>query len=76
MRIFWITCSAVRFVEDGRAALDGLRLALDGIGGDRANQKIALMKNSSTRSKSWCRQSVSIGKSGIFRPNIAGCLPM
>ncbi len=32
------------FVEDGRAALDGLRLALDGIGGDRANQKIALMK--------------------------------
>ncbi|HMU30473.1 MAG TPA: molecular chaperone TorD family protein [Nitrospira sp.] len=32
------------FVEDGRAALDGLRLALDGIGGDRAIQKIALMK--------------------------------
>ena len=32
------------FVEDGRAALDGLRLALDGIGGDRATQKIALMK--------------------------------
>ncbi len=32
------------FVEDGRAALDGLRLALDGIGGDRAVQKIALMK--------------------------------
>jgi len=32
------------FVEDGRAALDGLRLALDGIGGDRASQKIALMK--------------------------------
>ncbi len=32
------------FVEDGRTALDGLRTALDGIGGDRANQKIALMK--------------------------------
>lgn len=32
------------FVEDGRAALDGLRLALDGVGGDRAVQKIALMK--------------------------------
>jgi len=32
------------FVEDGRAALDGLRLALDGIGGDRASQKIALLK--------------------------------
>ncbi len=32
------------FVEDGRAALDGLRAALDGIGGDRANQKISLMK--------------------------------
>ena len=32
------------FVEDGRAALDGLRVALDGIGGDRAVQKIALMK--------------------------------
>ncbi|GMV51475.1 hypothetical protein FBQ96_03860 [Nitrospirales bacterium NOB] len=32
------------FVEDGRAALEGLRVALDGIGGDRAVQKIALMK--------------------------------
>lgn len=32
------------FVEDGRAALEGLRVALDGIGGDRAIQKIALMK--------------------------------
>ncbi|WHZ25014.1 MAG: Anaerobic respiratory reductase chaperone [Nitrospira sp.] len=32
------------FVEDGRAALEGLRVALDGIGGERANQKIALMK--------------------------------
>ncbi len=31
-------------VEDGRAALEGLRVALDGIGGDRAVQKIALMK--------------------------------
>lgn len=32
------------FVEDGRAALEGLCVALDGIGGDRAVQKIALMK--------------------------------
>ncbi|HZN45041.1 MAG TPA: molecular chaperone TorD family protein [Nitrospiraceae bacterium] len=29
------------FVEDGRAALDGLRAALEGQGGDRAKQKIA-----------------------------------
>ena len=31
------------FVEDGRAALDGLRAALDGIGGERAKQKIGLL---------------------------------
>jgi TorA maturation chaperone TorD len=28
------------FVEDGRAALEGLRAALDGIGGERAKQKL------------------------------------
>lgn len=28
------------YVEDGRAALEGLRSALEGIGGERANQKI------------------------------------
>ena len=32
------------FVEDGRAALDALETALDGIGGDRAKQKLALMR--------------------------------
>ncbi|MET0514723.1 MAG: molecular chaperone TorD family protein [Nitrospiraceae bacterium] len=31
------------FVEDGRAALDGLRTALEGQGGDRAKQKIAAL---------------------------------
>jgi TorA maturation chaperone TorD len=31
------------FVEDGRAALEGLRAALDGIGGERAKQKIAAL---------------------------------
>jgi TorA maturation chaperone TorD len=31
------------FVEDGRAALEGLRVALDGMGGDRAKQKIGLL---------------------------------
>ncbi len=32
------------FVEDGRAALDALEVALDGTGGDRAKQKLALMR--------------------------------
>ena len=32
------------FVEDGRAALDALETALDGIGGDRAKQKLAQMR--------------------------------
>ena len=32
------------FVEDGRAALDAMETALDGIGGDRAKQKLALMR--------------------------------
>ncbi|HEU4505073.1 MAG TPA: hypothetical protein VFR79_09590, partial [Nitrospira sp.] len=32
------------FVEDGRAALDALETALDGIGGDRAKQKLMLMR--------------------------------
>jgi TorA maturation chaperone TorD len=32
------------FVEDGRAALDGMRAALDGIGGERAKQKIAALQ--------------------------------
>ncbi|HET7439225.1 MAG TPA: molecular chaperone TorD family protein, partial [Nitrospira sp.] len=32
------------FVEDGRAALDALEAALDGMGGDRAKQKLALMR--------------------------------
>ena len=31
------------FVEDGRAALDALQTALDGIGGERAKQKIAVL---------------------------------
>lgn len=31
------------FVEDGRAALEGLRTVLDGVGGDRAKQKIAAL---------------------------------
>ena len=31
------------FVEDGRAALEGLRVALDGMGGDRAKQKVGLL---------------------------------
>jgi TorA maturation chaperone TorD len=31
------------FVEDGRAALDGLRVALEGQGGDRAKQKVAAL---------------------------------
>jgi hypothetical protein len=31
------------FVEDGRAALEGLRVALDGMGGERAKQKIGLL---------------------------------
>jgi TorA maturation chaperone TorD len=31
------------FVEDGRAALDGLRAALEGQGGDRTKQKIAAL---------------------------------
>ena len=31
------------FVEDGRAALDGLRAALEGSGGDRTKQKIAAL---------------------------------
>ena len=44
--------------------MDGLRLALDGIGGDRANQKIALMKKQFDQIENWCRQSVSIGKLG------------
>ena len=32
------------FVEDGRAALEGMRAALDGIGGERAKQKIAALQ--------------------------------
>ncbi len=32
------------FVEDGRAALDGMRAALDGLGGERAKQKIAALQ--------------------------------
>ena len=32
------------FVEDGRAALDALQAALDGFGGERAKQKIALLQ--------------------------------
>jgi putative dimethyl sulfoxide reductase chaperone len=32
------------FVEDGRAALDGMQAALDGIGGERARQKIAALQ--------------------------------
>lgn len=32
------------FVEDGRAALDALEVALDGMGGERAKQKLALMR--------------------------------
>jgi TorA maturation chaperone TorD len=32
------------FVEDGRAALGALETALDGIGGDRAKHKLALMR--------------------------------
>ena len=32
------------FVEDGRAALDALEVALGGVGGDRAKQKLALMR--------------------------------
>ena len=32
------------FVEDARAALDALENGLDGIGGDRAKQKVALMR--------------------------------
>ena len=32
------------FVEDGRAAIDALGLALDGIGGERAKQKLLLLR--------------------------------
>jgi TorA maturation chaperone TorD len=32
------------FVEDGRAALEGMRTALDGLGGERAKQKIAALQ--------------------------------
>src|SRR5262249_22569911 len=32
------------FVEDGRAALEALQTALDGIGGERAKQKIAVLR--------------------------------
>lgn len=32
------------FVEDGRAAIDALETALDGMGGDRAKQKLALVR--------------------------------
>lgn len=32
------------FVEDGRAALEGMRVALDGIGGERAKQKLAALQ--------------------------------
>ena len=32
------------FVEDGRAAIDALDAALDGIGGERAKQKLALLR--------------------------------
>lgn len=32
------------FVEDGRAALDALDTTLDGMGGERAKQKVALMR--------------------------------
>jgi TorA maturation chaperone TorD len=32
------------FVEDGRAALEGMRAALEGIGGERAKQKIAALQ--------------------------------
>ncbi|HEY7534241.1 MAG TPA: molecular chaperone TorD family protein [Nitrospiraceae bacterium] len=32
------------FVEDGRAALEALQTALDGIGGDRAKQKIVILR--------------------------------
>src|SRR5678816_1377634 len=32
------------FVEDGRAALDALEAVLDGAGGDRAKQKLAMMR--------------------------------
>src|SRR5678815_500386 len=38
----YLQCGAC--VEDGRAALDALETALDGIGGDRAKQKLALMR--------------------------------
>jgi TorA maturation chaperone TorD len=31
------------FVEDGRAAIEGMRTALDGIGGERAKQKLAAL---------------------------------
>ena len=32
------------FVEDGRAALEGMRASLDGLGGERAKQKIAALQ--------------------------------
>jgi TorA maturation chaperone TorD len=32
------------FVEDGRAALDALETVLDGMGGERANQKLGLLR--------------------------------
>ncbi len=32
------------FVEDGRAAIDALDVALDGIGGERAKQKLVLLR--------------------------------
>jgi TorA maturation chaperone TorD len=32
------------FVEDGRAALEGMRVSLDGLGGERAKQKIAALQ--------------------------------
>ncbi len=32
------------FVEDGRAALEGMKAALDGLGGERAKQKIASLQ--------------------------------
>ena len=39
-----ITCSAVNSSKMDAQRWKALRVALDGIGGDRANQKIALMK--------------------------------
>jgi hypothetical protein len=63
-------------VEDGRAALDALDQALDGIGGERAKLKLVCSASSSIKSRKLSRRNVSTGNSAICRPSIAECSVM